>query len=396
MGPISAFLSALFIIGASGCIAPQGISVTKDDGSAARRISSPSVEAQEPLRKKGFGIVVPAYRSGSNDGPFVQSKLPFADIAYKRFLWSELEPEEGRFDFRILDEWIGKWRTKGYRVGFGVMSTTVGRQGTPLWVFKAGVPGVAHMAGKQRDPVMWEELYLRKLDNFIQALGSRLDGGQDIEFIDMRGIGVWGEMHFGFGIKGMWTAEELYANGFGEEALMNAHFRQMDSYKAAFPHTILFLNIVPAQEKFLQKAPHLKIFFLPKVNSDYVKSSNRKGRDERFLLPINPGIIDRAVALGIGLRSDGLSIEDNTGSQLTSQYFQDCCCSGGPVKCFYEFAGEERDPAAIKKMLSRAVNDCASYININFQSIEHMKAETVEILRDTAEKIGYQYIERTN
>lgn len=357
-------------------------------------ISTSAIASTEPATNVGFGLVLPSYRPGSNDQPDLKARYPYINIAYKRFLWSELEPEEGRYDFSILEQWITHWKNRGYRVGFGVMSTTVGNQGTPPWVFQAGVPGIAHMQGRQTDPVMWNDIYLQKLDNFVRALGARLDGGRGIEFVDIRGIGVWGEMHFGFGTKGMWTQDELYENGLSEDRLTEAYFRQVVSYRHAFPYTTLFLNISGDQERILKQRPHMKKYFLPRKNSDYQRMGDRMVVNKPFILPVSPEIHKRAVALGIGLRSDGLSEEELTFGSAAS-YFRDYCRPGGPVKCFFEFAAENLSPADAKKILAYAVNNYASYININFQALKDMSAEMSDILQDAAKRIGYQcYLEK--
>lgn len=354
-------------------------------------IDTEALTLTDPLTNAGYGLVIPNYRPGRNDQPNLKSRYPFVDIVYKRFLWSELEPEEGKYNFSILENWIAGWKNRGYRVGFGVMSNTDGKQGTPLWVFNAGVPGVAHLKGQQIDPVMWNDIYLDKLEKFIAALGERLDGGRDVEFMDIRGIGMWGEMHFGLGIKGMWTQDELYDNGLSEDTLMTAYFRQMEYYKKAFPHTNLFLNISPDQKKIAQSAPHMKKFFLPRRNADYQRHDNRKHFNKPFILPISEEITKRAVALGIALRYDGLRPGEYLSSKIISSYFREYCSPGEPVKCFYEFAKKETDPGEIKQMLDLAVRDYASYININFQQLNAIDSETISILHDTAKKIGYQF-----
>lgn len=341
-----------------------------------------------PVTNPGFGLTIPNYRPGVNEQLHLKKEFPYADIAYKRFLWSELEPFEGGYNFHIIEKWIEYWRGKGYRVGFGVMSTTDGRQGTPRWLFETGVPGVVHMHGRQIDPVMWNEKYLDKLGKFVRALGKKLNGGKGIEFVDMRGIGMWGEMHFGLNIKGMWTAEEMYSKGFSEDNLTNAYFRQMEFYKKYFPFTNLFLNIAPDQANAVKDAPYLRNHTLPKTGAEYKKLSG-SDRAKRFVLPISERIINRAAALNIGLRYDGLSHETNTSSRMISGYFRKHCAPGGTSKCLYEFARQEREQKWIRQMMDRALKDHASYINLNFQEIQHVNQEIKEDIKSIAARIGY-------
>jgi len=223
----------------------------------------------------------------------------------------------------------------------------------------------------------------------MSALGKRLNGGRDIEFIDMRGIGMWGEMHFGLGIKGMWSADELYANGLSEEALTAAYLREMKMYKKAFPETNLFLNISTDQETILKMAPHYQPFFLPRKNADYKRNAISRAGLKPFILPISGKIHQQAVDNGIGLRFDGLG-EEELKTKMISPYFRKYCLPGSQVKCFYEFAQEETNPDTIKQMLDFAIQNHAAYININFQELKSMDRQTLKILHDTAAQIGYQ------
>jgi len=73
---------------------------------------------------------------------------------------------------------------------------------------------------------------------FIAKLGEYLDGREGFEFIDMRGIGEWGEMH----LK-RWTPEQLAATGYTDTKYIAAYRRMIDAHAQAFPHSQVFLNV---------------------------------------------------------------------------------------------------------------------------------------------------------
>ncbi|MBF0413350.1 MAG: DUF4832 domain-containing protein [Desulfamplus sp.] len=214
-------------------------------------------ELDKPVFNQGCGLTYPTW---IGDWSLYESIKPYTDIAYSRFTWDQLEPQEGVYKFDIIKSWITTWKAKGFnRFAFGVMSTTIGSQATPLWVFDSGVPGVSHMNGKQIDPVYWNELYLQKIQNFIKAMGNEFNQNKDIEFLDMRNIGVWGEMHFGNGASGMWTDEELLKNGYSGEVFLKAYQSMISSYQKSFPNIQLFLNIAPYQNTIVNYATNGKI-----------------------------------------------------------------------------------------------------------------------------------------
>ncbi len=228
-------------------------------------------ELNEPIFNRGCGLTYPTWKG---DGFLFESIKSYTDIAYTRFTWNQLEPIEGVYKFDVIKSWINHWKKKGFkRFGFGVMSTTVGSQATPLWVFESGVPGVPHMQGKQIDPVYWNDLYLIKTRNFIKALGNAFNGLDSIEFVDMRNVGVWGEMHLGFNSSDLWTNEELFHYGYTGENYLNAYKSMIAFYKEFFSETELFLNIAPNNNAIVEFAVKNKInlrydgLYLTKNNS---------------------------------------------------------------------------------------------------------------------------------
>lgn len=169
-----------------------------------------------------------------------------ADTAYYRLHWSDVNPEEGVYTFDdyfgpMFDFWV---KRHGKRVAFGVMSQSKhGRMKyvTPKWVFDRGVPGVRHVGvygQEQVNPAFWDDRYLELHCEFIARLGEYLDGREGLEFLDIRGIGEWGEMHLQ-----RWTPAQLERTGFTETRYVTAYRRVIDAFARAFPRTRVFLNV---------------------------------------------------------------------------------------------------------------------------------------------------------
>lgn len=331
------------------------------------------VEVQEPVLNPGYGFTFPNYGRNQN---LTREIKAWCDIAYKRFTWADLEPQENQTRFEIIKNWIAERKKEGFRVSFGVMSSNVSRQCSPLWIFDKGVPGVLHREGKQMDPVYWDPVYLELLARFIKKMGNALSNGEGIEFIDMRNIGVFGEMHFGGAKNGMWTKESLKQHGLNKERYINAYKQMIAFYKGAFPKTNLFLNISPGQKKTNE-------FFRTKGYS--------------WITPGKDEVIEYAVKEKINLRYDGLSLDGMRVSlKIISSYFNEFGIhepnKKTGVKNLYEFGRSEKSTLTIKTLLNRAIQDPVSYINLNFQYFDKMSPEVVDILFDTAKKIGYRFV----
>ncbi len=138
-------------------------------------------------------------------GDFLED-FPGLDHIYLRLAWSYLEPQEGVYNWEVIDRVIEAWRAKGYGVAFRITckETTANQTyATPEWVRLAGAKGT--MVTNQRDgSATWEPdygdpIFLEKLDNFHRAFAERYDGRDWVEYIDIGSYGEWGEGHTGFG-----------------------------------------------------------------------------------------------------------------------------------------------------------------------------------------------------
>lgn len=131
--------------------------------------------------------------------------FPGASVIYLRLAWSYIEPEEGKFDWSIVDTPAQRWIDKGFKVAFRFSCTESNPNqpyATPKWVRDAGAKGYQFTPRKGIDAngPMWEPKYddavfLDKLDKFLAAAAARYDGNSDVAFIDVGSFGVWGEGH---------------------------------------------------------------------------------------------------------------------------------------------------------------------------------------------------------
>ncbi|MDO4573622.1 MAG: DUF4832 domain-containing protein [Planctomycetia bacterium] len=124
---------------------------------------------------------------------------------YLRIPWTYLEPEEGKFNWAILDTPAQRWIAAGKKVAFRfTCSESWLEYATPQWVFDAGAQGTRYTwskgpdpNGDKVDPVFDDPIYLAKLKNFLTAAGRRYNGNPNIAFIDVGTFGMWGEGHTG-------------------------------------------------------------------------------------------------------------------------------------------------------------------------------------------------------
>ena len=141
---------------------------------------------------------------GSKLAPFDTLKdFPGLSTVYLRLPWAYLEPEEGEYNWAILDTPAQRWIAKGKKIALRLTtSENWMTYATPKWVRDAGAKGTHYRYGKGRvkeggpwDPFFDDPVFLRKLEAFIAAYAKRYDGNPNVEFVDVGTYGLWGEGH---------------------------------------------------------------------------------------------------------------------------------------------------------------------------------------------------------
>ncbi|MBI5820630.1 MAG: DUF4832 domain-containing protein [Verrucomicrobia bacterium] len=140
--------------------------------------------------------------------PKTEPRFP-CSVVYVRFGWAEAEPAEGQYNWKLLDDAIAAWKSRGAAIAFRVMTCSAHSAGyytSPKWLFDAGCKGHEYLRGgddptsggkriPRIEPDYADPLYLEKHGAFLKALGERYDGHPAIEFLDIGSYGIWGEWH---------------------------------------------------------------------------------------------------------------------------------------------------------------------------------------------------------
>jgi len=134
-------------------------------------------------------------------------EFPGMNHLYIRLAWSYLEPQEGRFDWAVIDRLIEKWTAHGLGIAFRLSckETSTDRieqqYATPRWVKEAGAQGGHYRMGKTAGPEapwepVWDDpVFLAKLEAFLAAFAARYDRQPWLRYLDIGSIGDWGEGH---------------------------------------------------------------------------------------------------------------------------------------------------------------------------------------------------------
>ena len=206
----------------SGCSRPEKVVVEP-------------VEIHDVLVNPGMGFTT----FYSFNGDEINANHPECSIAYFRWYWDVLEPEEGKIDFAMIDSILDLARVHGQKLAFRVMSqnghedadkAVDDRMEVPRWYRRSGTPGFYYPDGVRWMPDYDSEVFFEKHGRLIRALGERYDGHPGIDHVDIGSIGHWGEWHTeGLDYKHMPGLEN--------------QFRMVDIYLESFSNTPLVMQV---------------------------------------------------------------------------------------------------------------------------------------------------------
>lgn len=211
---------------------------------AADRVVVRPPDTGEALVNPGMGWTLHFYSNfienyGSKLEPWdTLDDWPGLSMVFLRVPWSYLEPQEGGFNWSLLDTPAQRWVAKGKQIAICVSSTeSWWRNATPQWVQEAGAKGVEFEFGKGAKPggPLWEPdyldpVFLQKLENFLAAMAKRYDGNPSVAFITVGSFGMWGEGH------------TVFSSKLTDEQTLEAVKRHVDLYVKHFKQTQLCIS----------------------------------------------------------------------------------------------------------------------------------------------------------
>src|SRR5579883_951512 len=149
-----------------------------------------------PMRPRPAGFQGIYVFSGNNAATF--SDDPLVAGTYLGYYWAQLEPQNGQYNWQLIDNDMKPWVNNGKHVilrvsvaGWTRWQPPDSGQGTPRWVYNMGVASVTEADGAIK-PQYWNPVFLQNLSNFVQAFANRYDGNTNIVAVEI-GVGDGGE-----------------------------------------------------------------------------------------------------------------------------------------------------------------------------------------------------------
>lgn len=116
-------------------------------------------------------------------------------VSYCRWFWRLMEPQEGQYDFTVIDKALETCSQRGQTLAIRLMAFgAVNQPLAPQWYLDKYPTAVQKRGnGQIPHPVHDSPQYLEHWGNFIREAGRRYDGNPLVESIDITFIGPWGE-----------------------------------------------------------------------------------------------------------------------------------------------------------------------------------------------------------
>ena len=179
--------------------------------------------------------------------------IPGLDHVYLRLAWAYLEPQDGQYNWKLIDDVIERFTARGLGMSFRITSKETDADqkfATPQWVMEAGAKErmVKTWGNESWRPDYDEPVFLKYLERFHRAFAARYDGKSWLRYVDIGSYGQWGEGHH-------WPDGDLSV----EMDVVKAH---IELYRRCYPNSSLAISDSVVEQAPQKRAEELAEFIL--------------------------------------------------------------------------------------------------------------------------------------
>ncbi|MGF1749679.1 DUF4832 domain-containing protein [Vibrio cionasavignyae] len=147
-----------------------------------------------PITNPGTGIE--AFHDGWG-AVLTIAQYPASGMGYYRYYWTELEPNEGEYNFPLIDALLTEQTGIARKVALRFMALDEPSTGSkiPQWLIDKGISGQWVDSNKTFVPDLDDPTYLFYVERLLNAFGQRYDGHPQLAQMDIGMVGSWGEWH---------------------------------------------------------------------------------------------------------------------------------------------------------------------------------------------------------
>jgi hypothetical protein len=164
--------------------------------------------------------------------------IPRTTLTYCRWPWKWLEPEKGKFNWKLIDGTLKAAHNRGQtaQLRFQPYTMRVNTDVEPLkakrhppgwtvnlpdWYWDTGAKWIDRGPYAKHEPDSNDPLYLKHFGDFIRAFAKRYDGHPDLESVDMAYAGFWGESGGNSTARTAYKLTDIYLKSFKKTQLLS-------------------------------------------------------------------------------------------------------------------------------------------------------------------------------
>jgi len=191
--------------GNNSCEAGESFEDCPEDCSREGFVTAMPEEIDDVLTNPGMGFTT----FHKIDGEMPYDQYPKSSIAYFRWYWRELEPEQGKIKFKEIDALLEVLQANDQKLAFRIMAADAGAHGleeeagVPDWLMDLGIKGTWYYNDefdkehkfRKFMPDFDDPIFLEHAEKLVNAFGERYGDHPAIDHVDVGFMGHWGEWH---------------------------------------------------------------------------------------------------------------------------------------------------------------------------------------------------------
>ena len=216
-----------------------------------------AADVARPQRAPGAGLLYYAKADYAHADNAAVIANPYLCGALFQIIWSEVEKEDGKCDWREVDRWLKPWLDARKSVAIRIMWVTSGawpkpyyKTPTPKWVWEKGARFAFLEATRTEIPLVWDPIYKKYAMRFLEQFAARYGDNPRVLFVDVTPGAETNPYRFGLNNPANLAFKDSYASvkasdgrSYSEELWLETVKDWVDASARVLPKTPLLVTL---------------------------------------------------------------------------------------------------------------------------------------------------------
>ncbi len=235
--------------------------------------SEKALGEKAPLGKSSVPVGIMSFGWTKNFPRSASLNFPYVDGMSAYMGWSDIEKQDGVYDFSLIDDLVTVAREKGKTIN---LMFSPGAH-APEWLYKKGARSFSWKRQLMEDqallrgdfssdtaPLPWDPIFLEHWKRFIGKVADKYRNDATIGYISLTGPAIR-SITTAILLKKKEDWDRFYASGYSYDKVLSAWKEVIDHYEKVLPDKRLMLAIAPSK-------PGSQDVTLSRTLVDYIRS----------------------------------------------------------------------------------------------------------------------------